>query len=114
MAFAFDPEMTNQALSKVGSSYQVDAPQPAVAQAAQPAAEPAAGDMQSGVKPEAKPAATEGEGWGDKTAGAVNSAGEATDNSGLKKLGGLVGTVMSFYTGNYAGGAKGLNEMRKS
>lgn len=46
-------------------------------------------------------------------ASALSSMTEDPKKKGaMDKLGGLVGTVLSMYTGNYAGAANGLSSMR--
>lgn len=133
--FSYDPEATNRALAATGSSYQVPV--------AQPAAQPAPTQPQPAVnvntappqavqpppappeKKEPEPTAQPNSGGGAAAAeslgdvqGMANAASGMTKDpekkDGMEKLGGLVGTVLSFYTGNYAGGAQGLQSMKDS
>lgn len=124
MAF-YDPQLMSQASQKLGGTYQAPvapaptaatgtpapmagqapAPAPAVQQASDPevppgAAPPADGGMDLSAMQKGADAATK-----------VKTGDEKTDE-GVNKLGNLVGTVLSFYTGNYAGGAQGVMNMQ--
>lgn len=128
MTFPYDQAATNQALSTLGSSYQLpsyaqsqdatmaapatqNAPNFAAPAAPPPAAAP--------PEPEKKDPSTD---WGKmaKMAGgaasAMNTGDAETDEEkakkeGMAKLGTIIGMVGSMYTGNYAGVAQGAQSM---
>lgn len=115
------------------------APQPAVqqtpapVQVAQPAQQPAAQPTSPvAANPEAQqlgqgPAFTDEEKAKNKEGGGVETFKNLADgfknmatsddeaqNKGMQKVGNLVGTILSFYTGNVKGGAQGMKNMSES
>lgn len=129
MAFSYDPNATNMALQAQGSSYRLPTQQPA-AQAA-PAAQPAPAPAAQAAPAPAQPTPDEVAGQLDKPTvetdagksglqGVQSAAGmagnmksqDANDNNAAQKLGGLIGTVLSAYTGNAQGVAGGISNMQ--
>lgn len=133
MAFQYDPNATNQALLKTGSSYsvpvaQTPAPAAPVAPVAQPVNAPSftapapappvkqATDTEVPGAPKPEPKGDD-KAWAKQAgdiASVVASSGDSKDDEQAKKmnkLGALVGTVLSFYTGNYMGAAQGVQSM---
>lgn len=129
MAFPYDPNATNQALSKLGSQYQLPGAMGSAAPA--PVPQPTSVTVQTAPAAPA-PAPTNDPGSPDpekakqplmsaETAQAVSEgvqglnvadAQQKKANAGMQKVGALVGTVLSAYTGNAAGVAGGVSAMK--
>lgn len=123
-----DPDLTNAALAKTGSSYQVPSLQsapasPPPAAPAQTAPQGAPAPVAQAKDPEVagslgddapKPSDNSGMVDGLKTAGGMADAmGPATEKpDAMKKLGGLIGTVLSIYSGNEMGAVSGIASMK--
>lgn len=125
-----NPNDVNAALGKTGSQFRVDengmqpttapAPAPQVdVQTAQPAPAQQAPVTQDPLPPNPYDGPEEPEkkadmgGWNDLggTISAMGDKQDAKQAQSMQKLGTLVGTVLSFYTGNYQGGAQGIKSM---
>ncbi len=127
MAFEYDPNAVNLALQNQGSQYRMPAQQPAPS--TPPQAAPAAPNY---AQPQARDAEVPGQTPSTETpkpggdniasglqgvqsgASAISSmqSQDANENGGLQKLGGLIGTVLSAYTGNPQGVASGVQTMQ--
>lgn len=129
MAFPYDVDETNQALGRLGYAPMgttapaaareapppppVASPTPSQAVATAPAA-PAAP-----AAPTNDPGTPKADGSDTQTSMPMKAMGAAQQginmlppekkDDGLQRLGALVGTAMSVYTGNYAGAAQGLS-----
>lgn len=140
MAFALDPNLINSALKKTGSDYSLPAATPAANQSAMTATTAAAPPPVSAANPApmapTAPAATpektndpgapkpEGDKGGglagglektqDLFSGMQQVDPEAKKNEGFQKVGALVGTILSAYTGNAAGVVGGTTAMRNA
>jgi hypothetical protein len=148
VAFPYDPNGTNQALSKLGYDYQLPGatptavsgttapfagrtePQAPVAPPPQPAPAPTVtvqaapapaptndpGAPKSATDGDAAAPAASGNGLGSVKDIAAGISSMKTDdkksNQGFQKVGALIGTVLSAYTGNAAGVAGGVSSMQ--
>lgn len=130
--YAFrNPQAVNEALGKTGSQYRVDengmqptyAPQPVAQPATQPAVQiqqtpppeppPQATDV--APPPAAQPAKQGGfdaqSTWNTVSNGIAGAAQDDKQAKAMQRVGALVGTVLSLYTGNYGGAASGMKAM---
>ncbi len=126
---SYDPNALNAALQNQGSTYRLPNQQPAPQTA--PAQQPAA--MQAAPAPQPQAQNTEVAGQLDKPTvetdagkvgleGVQSAAGmasgmqsqNANDSNSMQKLGGLIGTVLSAYTGNASGMQSGISTMQNN
>lgn len=129
MAYQYDPELMNQSLSRMGSSYRAPVSYTnALDQTAAPAT-PAPTTPQASFAPvstsapvtQAKDSEVPGTASAPAPTEQVSSIGQAAagmqqeqkqpKKDGMERLGGLVGSVLAAYSGNYMGAAQGLQNV---